>query len=90
MVRAVVLINTESEKTASAAEALAETPGVVEVYSVAGNYDLVAIISVPDNEDLADLVTLKIRKISGIERTQTLIAFRAYSKRELEGVLPMD
>lgn len=65
-------------------------PGVAEVYSVAGNYDLVAVLSVAGNENLADLVTEKIRKVSGITRTETLIAFRSYSKREVEGVLSMD
>jgi DNA-binding Lrp family transcriptional regulator len=69
---------------------LADMSGVAEVYSVAGNYDLVAVLSVSGNEDLADVVTGKIRRIPGITRTETLIAFRSYSKREVEGLLPMD
>ena len=90
MVKAVVLINVHGEQTVSACELLAQTRGVVEVYSVAGNYDLVAVLSVPSNEALADLVTGKIRKVPGITRTETLIAFRSYSKRDIEGLLPMD
>ena len=90
MVKAVVLINVQGEQTVRASELLAEMPGVAEVYSVAGNYDLVAVLSVADNEELADLVTGKIRKVSGITRTETLIAFRSYSRREVEGVLSMD
>lgn len=90
MVKAVVLINVHGEQTVRASELLAEMPGVAEVYSVAGNYDLVAVLSVADNEELADLVTGKIRKVSGITRTETLIAFRSYSRREVEGVLSMD
>jgi DNA-binding Lrp family transcriptional regulator len=90
MVKAVVLINVEGEQTIRASELLAGLPGVAEVYSVAGNYDLVAVLSVANNEDLADLVTGQIRKVPGITRTETLIAFRSYSRREVEGVLSMD
>jgi DNA-binding Lrp family transcriptional regulator len=90
VVKAVVLINVQAEQTGSVAELLAAISGVVEVYSVAGNYDLVSVLSVQDNETLADVVTSKIRKVPGITRTETLIAFRSYSRRDLEGVLPMD
>jgi DNA-binding Lrp family transcriptional regulator len=90
MVKAVVLINVRSDLTSRASQSLAETPGVVEVYSVAGNYDLVAVLTVPSNEALADLVTEKIRSVAGITRTETLIAFRSYSKKEVEGLLSMD
>jgi DNA-binding Lrp family transcriptional regulator len=90
MVKAVVLINVEGEHTVRASELLAEMPGVAEVHSVAGNYDLVAVLSVESNELLADLVTQKVRKIAGITRTETLIAFRSHSRVELEGLLSMD
>lgn len=90
MVKAVVLINVQGEQTVRASELLAEMPGVAEVYSVAGNYDLVAVLSVADNEALADLVTGKIRKVPGITRTETLIAFRSYSRHEVDGLLSMD
>lgn len=83
MVMAIVLLNVRGEKTQSVATDLADIKGVSEVFSVAGNYDLVALLRVPDNEALADLVTARIRNISGIERTETLIAFRTYSRREL-------
>jgi DNA-binding Lrp family transcriptional regulator len=90
MVKSVVLINVQGEETVQAAEKLAETPGVAEVYSVAGNYDLVAVLSVESNAALADLVTEHIRKVRGITRTETLIAFRSYSRRDVEGLLSMD
>ncbi|MDB6106637.1 MAG: Transcription regulator, AsnC-type [Gammaproteobacteria bacterium] len=90
MVKAVVLINVRSDLTNRASQSLAETPGVVEVYSVAGNYDLVAVLAVPSNEALADLVTEKIRSVAGVTRTETLIAFRSYSGKEVEGLLTMD
>ena len=90
MVKAVVLINVNADQTVSASELLAQMEGVIEVYSVAGNYDLVAVLSVDRNEALAQLVTERIRKVPGVARTETLIAFRSYSKRDIEGVLPMD
>jgi DNA-binding Lrp family transcriptional regulator len=90
MVKAVVLMNVEAEKTGLASQLLAELDGVGEVYSVAGNYDLVAVLNVASNEALADLVTESIRKIPGVKRTETLIAFRSYSKGDVAGVLPMD
>jgi DNA-binding Lrp family transcriptional regulator len=83
MVMAVVLVNVSAEKTEEVATALVNIPGVSEVFSVAGNYDLVALLRVSDNELLADLVTTRIRKVAGITRTETLIGFRAYSQREL-------
>jgi len=67
----------------SLAERLLEVPGIAEVYSVAGPFDLVAVARVREREDLADLVTDHVAVLEGIERTETLIAFRAYSKRDL-------
>ena len=83
MVMAVVLVNVRAEETGRVAMELVEIKGVSEVFSVAGNYDLVALLRVPDNEALADIVTSRIRKVAGITRTETLIAFRAYSREEL-------
>lgn len=90
MVKAVILINVAAEQTAAAAQQLADLAGVQEVYSVAGNYDLVAVLNLSEHEKLADVVTQGIRKLPGITRTETLIAFRSYSKRDLAGLLPMD
>lgn len=90
MVNAVVLINVQPEITSKTAEALADMPGVLEVYSVGGTYDLVAVLGVRDNDALAELVTGRIRRIPGITRTETLIAFRSYSRKAVEGTLPMD
>jgi DNA-binding Lrp family transcriptional regulator len=84
MFTAFVLIQTSPDSTAEAAEAIAEIPGVAEVYSVTGEWDLVAMLRFKDFEQLDDIVTLGLRKLSGIKRTQTLLAFRAYSPRLLE------
>jgi DNA-binding Lrp family transcriptional regulator len=84
MVNALVLLNVERDKINGVAETLAAFDGVTEVYSVAGKYDLAAIIRVKENEQLATLVTDKIRSLKGIQSSETLIAFRAYSKYDLE------
>lgn len=90
MVTAVVLINVDPPRTSAVAASLSEMPGVTEVYSVAGNFDLVAIIRVSENEALADLVGQVIRGVAGITRTETLIAFRSYSQYDLNSLFSMD
>jgi DNA-binding Lrp family transcriptional regulator len=89
MPTAVILLNVEGKETSRIAESIASLVGVSEVYSVAGNYDLVAIVRVAANEALADLVTDQIRAIPGILASQTLIAFRAYSPSEVNALFDM-
>ena len=84
MVTAIVLINTKHGHINSVAEALVEMEGVSEVYSVGGRYDLVAVIRVRSNELMADLVTNSMLQLPKIEKTETLIAFKAYSQHDLE------
>jgi len=90
MVTAVVLMNVNADWTSRVASELAQMSGVSEVYSVAGNYDLVAVLRAKNNESLADLVSETIRKVPGVVRTETLIAFRAYSKQDLETLFSFD
>lgn len=84
MVTAIVLISAKRDRINETAEKLVELDGVSEVYSVAGPYDLAAIIRVRENQQLADLVTGEMVKLDGIEDTMTLIAFKAYSRHDLE------
>ena len=84
MVTALVLLNVGRDKVNSVAEKLAATEGITEVYSVAGRYDLAAVIRVKENEQLAEVVTKKIRSMDGIEKSETLISFRVYSRYDLE------
>ncbi len=86
MVTAFVLLNVERGRINAVAETLGDVPGIAEVYSVAGRYDLVAVLRVKTNEALADLVTKSIRDVAGITQTETLIAFRAYSRHDLEAM----
>jgi len=83
-VHAVVLIQCEIDEIAEAAEAIAEIGGVSEVYSVAGEFDLVAIVRVPDHDDLAKVIPGGIARVEGVDRTETLIAFQVYSRHDLE------
>jgi DNA-binding Lrp family transcriptional regulator len=84
MVSALVLIDCEKGAVNKAAEALADMDGITEVYSVAGRVDLVAVIRVADNDRLAEIVTNKLLNVPGITRSETLIAFRVFSKHDLE------
>jgi DNA-binding Lrp family transcriptional regulator len=83
-VHAVVLVQCEIDEIAEAAEAIAEIGGVSEVYSVAGEFDLVAIVRVIEHDDLAKVIPGGISRVEGVERTETLIAFQVYSKHDLE------
>ncbi|MDX1612666.1 MAG: Lrp/AsnC ligand binding domain-containing protein [Candidatus Promineifilaceae bacterium] len=86
MVSAVVLLNVERGRINEVAETLAELAGVSEVYSVGGRYDLVAIIRVSNNDALAELVTNRMLLVTGITDSETLIAFRVFSRHDLEAM----
>ncbi len=84
MVSAIVLIECEKSSIVKVAELLADLRGISEVYSVAGRVDLVAVIRVANNEQLAEIVTSQMLRIPGITRTETLISFRVFSRHDLE------
>jgi DNA-binding Lrp family transcriptional regulator len=83
-VHAVVLIQCEIDELPEAAQAIADLEGVSEVYSVAGEWDLVAVCRVSQHEDLARVIPGGIAKVGGVERTETLISFQVYSRHDLE------
>jgi DNA-binding Lrp family transcriptional regulator len=86
MVHAFVLIDAEPARIADLASELAEVDGVAEVYSVAGEADLVAIVRVRRHDELADVVTRRVAGLQGVTNTRTLIAFQAYSRHDLEAM----
>lgn len=86
MVTAIVLMKIARARVGEVADKLTAMEGITEVYSVAGRYDLVAVVRVKSNEDLADIVTSGMQKLDAIEATETMIAFRAYSRHDLEGM----
>jgi len=86
MVTSFVLIDAEPGRTAALAEELAGLASVAEVYSTAGEHDLVAVVRVRHHEELADVVTHDIARLEGIRATHTLVAFRAYSRHDLDAM----
>ncbi len=83
MVTAFILMKVKRPRLRALAEEMLGVEGVAEVYSVAGPYDLVAVIRVKEHEQLNDLVTEGISALDGIENTETLISFRSFSKKDL-------
>ena len=86
MITAFVMLSVEPGRVKSLAEELLSVKGVTEVYSVAGPFDLIAIVRVREHEQLSDLVTEVIANRAGITSTETMIAFRAFAKRDLDAV----
>ena len=84
MITAIVLIQAEADAIPDAAQAIADIEGVGEVYSCAGDVDLIATVQVSTHEDLADLIPGKIGKVPGVLDTVTHIAFRSYSRADTE------
>ena len=83
---AIVLIEADRAALSTLGSALADIEGVSEAYSVTGAWDFVAIVRVPDHEQLADVVTGEIGALPGVMRTQTMVAFAAYSRHDLEAL----
>jgi DNA-binding Lrp family transcriptional regulator len=84
MITTIVLIRADPKAIPQVAQRIAGVDGVTDVYSVSGEWDLVAIVKVPEYDRIAQVVTEEFVKVPGIERTQTLTAFRAYSRKDLE------
>ncbi|NLU82885.1 Lrp/AsnC ligand binding domain-containing protein [Rhodococcus sp. HNM0569] len=84
MINAIVLIHAESHRIPETAQAIADIPGVDQVYSCAGDVDLIAIVRVRDHEAVAEVVTQRINKVEGVVKTTTNIAFQSYSSADVE------
>jgi DNA-binding Lrp family transcriptional regulator len=86
LVTAVVLVRTENERVEEAAQALLGVEGFTEVYSVTGPYDLFVMVRIPEFERLAEIVPEKLAQIPGVDRTETMVAFRYYSNYDLDRI----
>ena len=86
MVHAFVLLKVEPARIAALASELTEVDGVAEVYSVAGDIDLIAIVRVRRHDDLAEVVTRHVSSLPGIIETRTMIAFKAFSQHDLDAM----
>ncbi len=84
MITAIVLVETDVARIPEAAQAIADLEGVHEVYSCAGDVDLIAIVKVTEHEQLADVIAGRLSKVEGVRRTDTHIAFRSYSRADTE------
>ncbi len=89
MINAIILINAERTKINSVAEQLVNLAGITEVYSVSGRFDLVAMIRLPHNDDLAELMTEKITKVDGITKTESMVAFKTLTKQDVAGMFEL-
>ena len=84
MITAIVMIDAATDAIGEVAEAVADLDGVSEVYSTAGEVDLIAIVRVREFDDIAEVIAGRINKVPGVLDTETHIAFRAYSQHDLE------
>lgn len=89
MVTSIILLNVKRNKVNEVAEQLVGMTGISEVYSVTGKYDLVAVARVKTNEQLSELVTDKLVNVDGVKKTDTMLAFKAYSKLDLDAMFSM-
>lgn len=89
MVTAIVLIKAEVQRIPEIAEEIAQIPAVSEVYSVTGEFDLVAMVRVRAHEELADVIPGGLNRVSGVTHTETHIAFRTYSRHDLDAAFAL-
>jgi DNA-binding Lrp family transcriptional regulator len=89
VVTAIVLVKTEVQRIPEIAAELAQLPAVSEVYSVTGEFDLVAMVRVRSHEELADVIPGGVNKVPGVTHTETHIAFRTYSRHDLEAAFAL-
>jgi DNA-binding Lrp family transcriptional regulator len=89
MVTAIVLIKCNVAAIPETAEAIAQIPQVSEVYSVTGEFDLVAMVRVRGHDELGDVIPGHLNKVSGVSHTETHIAFRTYSRHDLEAAFAL-
>lgn len=89
MITAIVLIRTDVASIPEVAEAIAELEGISEVYSVTGEFDLIAMVRVRSHDDLADIIPGRLNKVAGVAHTETHVAFRAYSRHDLEATFSL-
>ena len=89
MVTAIVLVRAEIQRIPEVAETIAQIPEVSEVYSVTGEFDLVAMVRVRAHDDLADVIPGRLNKVLGVTHTETHIAFHTYSGHDLDAAFSL-
>jgi DNA-binding Lrp family transcriptional regulator len=89
VITAIVLIAADVAAIPEVAERLAAIDGVTEVYSVTGEIDLIAMVRVREHDRLADVIADQINKVPGVRATETHIAFRTYTRHDLEAAFAL-
>ena len=89
MITAIVLVHTATDRIPETAQAIADLDGVSEVYSCAGDVDLIAVVKVAAHEDLAEVIAGRLSKVDGVRRTDTHLAFRSYSRADTEATFSL-
>jgi DNA-binding Lrp family transcriptional regulator len=89
MITAIVMVSVETDMIPEVAQQLAGLDGVSEVYSVAGDVDLVAIVRVREFDQIAEVIAGRLSKVPGVMHTDTHIAFRAYSRHDLDATFSL-
>lgn len=84
MITAIVFVNAQVDRIPEVAEAIASLEGVSEVYSVTGKIDLIALVRVREHDEIATVVADRLNKVDGVTSTETHIAYRTYSRHDLE------
>ena len=89
MITAIVFVKADVARIPEVAEAIAALDGISEVYSVTGQVDLIALVRVRRHEDVAAVVADRLNKVPGVTETETHIAFRTYSRHDLEAAFSL-
>jgi DNA-binding Lrp family transcriptional regulator len=89
MITAIVFVEAAVDRIPEVAGAIAAIEGVSEVYSVTGRIDLIALVRVRSHDEIADVVADRLNKVDGVKSTETHIAFRAYSRHDLEAAFSL-
>jgi DNA-binding Lrp family transcriptional regulator len=89
MITAIVFVQADVSRIPEVATAIADIEGVSEVYSVTGQIDLIAMIRVKNHDDIASVVADRLNKVEGVVDTETHIAYRAYSRHDLEATFSL-
>ena len=89
MITAIVFVKADVARIPEVAEAIAALDGISEVYSVTGEIDLIVLVRVKAHEEVADVVADRLNKVDGVTSTETHIAFRAYSRHDLEAAFSL-
>jgi DNA-binding Lrp family transcriptional regulator len=89
VITAIVLVKAAVDRIPEVAQAIVDLDGVTEVYSVAGDVDLIAMVRVRRHAELHDAIAGRLNKVEGVLSTTTHISFQAYSRHDLEATFSL-